>query len=178
MDTEKRRKQLSVSNPVLAKSAWASIFLCIILSACGGTNNTPSTPSHPATVPTETHPSFYPIILTPTLICQDGLVFINDVTIPDYSIISPGSLLDKQWLVQNSGSCNWDNHYRLRLVDGDTLGASPEHTLFPARAGLQATLRIIFTSPEKAGEYFSEWQAFDAKGIPFGETFFIKIIVQ
>jgi hypothetical protein len=100
------------------------------------------------------------------------------VTIPDYSIVAPGSTLDKQWLVQNSGSCNWDNRYRLRLIEGDALGASPEQALFPARAGLQATLRIVFTAPPEAGEYLSEWQAFDAQGIPFGESFFIKIVVQ
>jgi hypothetical protein len=106
------------------------------------------------------------------------LAFVDDVTIPDYSIVAPGSSLDKQWLVQNSGSCNWDNHYRLRLVDGIELGASPEQALYPARAGMQAILRIIFTAPLEGGEYDSEWQAFDAKGFPFGESFFIKIIVQ
>jgi hypothetical protein len=103
---------------------------------------------------------------------------LEDVTIPDNSIVAPGSTLDKQWLVQNSGSCNWDNHYRLRLINGDTLGASPEQALFPARAGMQATLHTVFTAPLEAGDYISEWQAFDAKGIPFGESFFIKITVQ
>jgi hypothetical protein len=43
---------------------------------------------------------------------------------------------------------------------------------------MQATLRIVFTAPQEVGEYFSEWQGFDAQGIPFGESFFIKIIVQ
>ncbi|HEX7541128.1 MAG TPA: NBR1-Ig-like domain-containing protein [Anaerolineales bacterium] len=100
------------------------------------------------------------------------------MTIPDYSVVAPGSTLDKQWLVQNSGSCNWDSHYRLRLVSGNGLGASLEEALYPARAEMQATLRIIFTAPLEAGEYYSEWQAFDPKGIPFGEAFFIKIIVQ
>jgi hypothetical protein len=43
---------------------------------------------------------------------------------------------------------------------------------------MQATLRIVFTTPVDAGDYISEWQAFDAKGIPFGESFFVKIVVQ
>jgi hypothetical protein len=137
-----------------------------------------STPSLTAVVPTKTLLSSFPVALTPTLTCSDGLTFIDDVTIPDFSIVIAGSTLDKQWLFQNSGSCNWDNRYRLRLVGGDALGASPEQALYPARAGMQATVRIFFTSPLEAGESFSEWQAFDAKGIPFGEVFFIKIIVQ
>ena len=109
---------------------------------------------------------------------MDGLAFMEDVTFPDYSIVAPGSTLDKQWLVQNSGSCNWDNRYRLRLISGAALGASIEQAIFPARAGMQANLQIIFTAPTEAGEYTSEWQAFDENGIPFGESFFIKIIVQ
>jgi hypothetical protein len=119
-----------------------------------------------------------PILYTPTPTCVNQLFFASDVTIPDFSLVTAGSLLDKQWLVQNSGSCNWDSLYRIRLVGGNGLGASPEQALYPARAGMQATLRIVFTAPMVPGEYFSEWQAYDAQGIPFGETFFIKIIVQ
>ena len=75
--------------------------------------------------------------------------------------MAPGSTLDKQWLVQNSGDCNWDARYRLRLISGDALGAATEQALYPARAGTQATLRILFTAPQEAGDYVSEWQAFD-----------------
>jgi hypothetical protein len=187
MGTGKRKKLISVS-----------IFVCLwlIMSACGGngtTLSTPSlstiaptgtflsslsTPSVPAITPTETLFPSPPVVLTPTPTCIDGLVFLDDVTIPDYSIVTPGSTLDKQWLVQNSGSCNWDSRYRLRMIAGDALGASPEQALFPARAGMQATLRIVFTAPLEAGGYYSEWQAFDAQSIPFGVSFFINIIVQ
>jgi hypothetical protein len=169
MDIEKRRRLISVS---------ICVYLSLFLSACGGNNSALSTPTLPAIVPTETLISSFPVVATPTPICIDGLAFKEDVTIPDSSIVMPGSTLDKQWLVQNSGSCNWDSRYRLRLVGGDALGASPEQALYPARAGVQVTLRIIFTAPLGAGEYLSEWQAFDAKGISFGEAFFIKIIVQ
>jgi hypothetical protein len=169
MDTEKRRKLITVS---------ICVYLWVLLSACGGNSTALSTPSLPAIVPTETFFSSFPVFLTPTLTCIDGLAFLDDATIPDYSIVAPGSALDKQWLVQNSGSCNWDSRYRLRLVGGVALGASLEQALYPARAGMQATLRIFFTAPMETGEYYSEWQAFDAKGIPFGEVFFIKIVVQ
>jgi hypothetical protein len=115
---------------------------------------------------------------TPTLICTDNLLFIDDITIPDNSVVAPSSKLDKQWLVQNNGDCNWDARYRLRLVSGDPFGASPEQALYPARAGTQANLRILFTAPQETGDYVSEWQAFDANGIPFGASFFIKFVVR
>ncbi len=169
MDTEKCRKLISVS---------VFVLIWLLLSACGGNSTALPTPSLPALVPTETLFSSFPVIITPTPTCIDGLAFLDDVTIPDYSIVAPGSTLDKQWLVQNSGSCNWDSRYRLRLVGGDALGASPEQALYPARAGMQAALRIIFTAPLEAGEYFSEWQAFDAQGIPFGDPIYVDVIVS
>jgi len=170
MDAGKYRKIITVS---------ICIYLWLFLSACGTNSTSLSTPSITSSiVPTDTVLLSYAAALTPTIACSDGLTFIEDMTIPDLSIIPAGSAIDKQWLFQNSGSCNWDNRYRLRLVGGDAMGASPEQALYPARAGMQVIVRIFFTAPLEAGEYFSEWQAFDAKGIPFGEVFFIKIIVQ
>jgi hypothetical protein len=86
--------------------------------------------------------------------------------------------MDKRWLVQNSGSCNWEYRYRLRFINGDALDATLEQALFPARAGMQATLQILFLVPMETGEYISEWQAFDPNGIPFGDPFFMKITLQ
>jgi hypothetical protein len=186
MDTEKGKKAGSVSFFVLASLAITGIFSCFLLSSCGVTskslptisNDVSWTPSFAPVIPTNTPVPTFLIPFTPTPNCISGLSFISDVTIPDFSIVAPGISLDKQWLVQNSGSCNWDNHYRVRLIAGDGLGASQEQALYPARSGTQATLRMIFTAPLMPGQYLSEWQAFDPQGIPFGDTFFIKIIVQ
>ena len=144
------------------------------LSACGVAKSPePSlvpllVPTLTVEKPTDTPATFVLPASTSTPVCQDNLQFISDVTIPDGTVVVPGSTLDKQWLVQNSGNCNWDERYRLRLISGDPLGASPEQALYPARAGTQANLRILFSAPQDAGEYVSEWQAFDANGIPFG----------
>ncbi len=119
-----------------------------------------------------------PQVPTPTLACTDGLTFVEDETIPDDTVVPPNSPLDKQWRVQNSGTCNWDNHYRLRLVSGDSLGAATEQALYPARAGSEATIQVGFTAPSEPGEYISEWQAFDSKNIPFGDSFYMKITVS
>ncbi len=169
MDTEKCWKIFSVS---------LCFYLLFLISACGENGTALSTPSLAVLTPTDAFIPTSPSILTPPSSCIDGLIFLEDVTIPDYSIVAPGSTLDKQWLVQNSGSCNWDNRYRLRLVGGDALGSSSEQALFPARVGTTATLQITFIAPLESGEYYSEWQAYDAQGISFGKSFFIKIIVQ
>lgn len=58
------------------------------------------------------------------------------------------------------------------------MGANAEQPLYPARAGVQAVLRIIFTAPATAGAYESAWQAVDPDGNFFGDLIFIKIVVQ
>ena len=57
------------------------------------------------------------------------------------------------------------------------MGASTEQALFPARSGTQALVRISFTAPEEPGAYRSAWQAFDPQDQPFGDPFFIEVIV-
>jgi hypothetical protein len=100
------------------------------------------------------------------------------LTVPDGSLIPPGASIDKQWLVTNSGTCDWDSSYRLRFVGGDPLGADAEQALYPARAGRQATLRILFTAPAAAGTYQSAWQAISPDGTAFGDAIYITVNVS
>lgn len=111
-------------------------------------------------------------------ICINVLSFLDDVTVEDGATFLPNDSIDKQWLVQNDGTCDWDSTYKLKWVAGDPMSANTEQPLYPARAGTQATLRIIFTAPTTAGEYESAWQAVDPDGNFFGDLVFIKIVVQ
>lgn len=117
------------------------------------------------------------IIPTPTPPCTDNLSYIQDLTIPDGTSVSAGQAIDKQWLVTNSGTCDWDARYRLRLVAGSPMGAAVDQALYPARAGTQATLRILFTAPSDAGTFNSAWQAFGPEGNAFGDTVYMQIVV-
>jgi hypothetical protein len=92
--------------------------------------------------------------------------------------ITLGLVFDKQWLVQNSGTCHWNSDYRLKHVGGGALGAPEEIALYPARAGTQATIQIRFTAPFAEGVYESTWQAVCIDGKAFGDTVYMRIIVQ
>jgi len=109
--------------------------------------------------------------------CSNNLKFVQDVTIPDGTTVSVGSIIDKQWLVDNSGTCNWDSTYRLKWIGGDPLGANQEQLLYPARAGKQTTLRILFTAPATEGTYESAWQAYGPDGTAFGDLIYVKVVV-
>jgi hypothetical protein len=168
------------------KSVFIFLFLALCtlaLSACGGPAATATIylPPSPVNAPLPITPTPTDLILpfpTSTPTCSDNLKYLEDITIPDGTIVSPGSALDKQWRVQNNGTCNWDGRYRVRLISGEAMGAASEQALYPARPGMEAIVRILFTAPLEAGAYFSEWQAYDPQGEAFGETFFIKVTVQ
>lgn len=92
--------------------------------------------------------------------------------------MSPGSSIDKRWLVENRGSCNWDERYRLKRISGPPMAAADEQSLFPARSGTQAVIRVLLTAPSEPGAYHSAWQAYDPQGNPFGDPIFIEIVVE
>jgi hypothetical protein len=172
-------------------SLLAILLALFLLSACAPTP--PATPFIPpkASTPTQflvqgatpviptSTPQPEPVASpTATPPCTNGLAFVEDVTIPDGTTVSPGASVDKRWLVQNNGTCNWDSRYRLKFVGGLEMGATTEQALYPARGGAQATIRITFTAPSEPGEYSTAWQAVDPNGEPFGDAIFMKIQVS
>jgi hypothetical protein len=132
---------------------------------------------HRSCPPPHPFPSTLTITATIPGPCTNNLTFLDDITVPDNTFVAPGTSIDKQWLVHNTGTCHWDSTYRLKWIGGDTLGAAEERALYPARAGTQATLRILFTAPPVEDSYESAWQAVDPNGNVFGDLIFIKIVV-
>lgn len=114
----------------------------------------------------------------PTPACSDSLDFLNDLTIEDGTVVLPGAAIDKRWLVENNGTCNWDGRYHLRLISGEALGAPAEQALYPARAGTQAIIRMLLTAPTEPGTYHSAWQAYNPQGQAFEEPVYIEIVVS
>jgi hypothetical protein len=159
--------------------------LIILLSACGG-QDARSTPEY--FIP----PTLSPLLYTPTpnatptftpsptdeAPCENGLAFIDDVTIPDDTVVAPAQEFEKVWLLENSGTCNWEMDYSLRLVDGLAMGASSIIALRPTVSGKQVEISITFFAPTDAGRAFSKWQAHDPEGNPFGDEFFVQVIVD
>jgi hypothetical protein len=182
---------------IVLRASLFAVSLILFLSSCSSvstpTSFRPPTAQPPLIEPTliiqptkqvvVIQPSPLPTIvaLTPTVNpqdCTNNLHFISDVTIQDNALVTVGSTIDKQWLVENNGTCNWNSSYRLKHLGGAVLGAQEEMMLYPARAGTQATLQIIFTAPFSEGVYESAWQATDPNGNPFGDPIYMRITIQ
>lgn len=116
--------------------------------------------------------------LNPQADCTNSLTFLDDLTIPDGSIIEPEQSFVKQWQVQNSGTCDWTKQYSARNISGFSMGADAKQKLPELAAGEIGVLEITFTAPPDYGGYYSQWQAHDARGKAFGDDIFVDIVVS
>ena len=169
-----------------------TVLLAFLLSsAC--TPTPPPTPFIPPKAATPTQPLVLgatPIIPTSTPLpepvasptatppCVDGLAFVEDVSIPDGTTVSPGSSVDKRWLVQNNGSCNWDARYRLKFVGGLEMGAATSRRSTPPVPEPRRPSASASSRQTEPGTYTTAWQAIDPNGEPFGDAIFMEIQVS
>lgn len=112
-----------------------------------------------------------------TSICVDEARFVEDLTIPDYSVVLPEATLDKRWSMQNSGSCDWGPGYQLVRLGEDQLWGPNEVALYPGRAGATVVWQVILTAPLEPGNYVSRWQARTPDGRLFGDIVYMLIVV-
>ncbi len=183
----------------IKQSSYPGLALMLLgisfLTVSCGTGTLPGQSEGIYLPPTSVSPANPPVMLIPTATipeaettlvalptslppCTNNLRFVEDLSIPDGSLVTPGEVLDKSWKVENNGSCNWDSAYRLKHVGGPEMDAPTEQALFPARSGMQASIRVIFTAPSEAGAHRSAWQAFSPDGTAFGDLIFIEIQVS
>jgi hypothetical protein len=134
---------------------------------------TPTTTPTATATPTETPVPVYSAPATP---CYSA-TYIADVTVPDYSEVAPGTVFRKTWLLENTGSCAWDQNFRMGFIGGYDLAGSPKkigQTIYP---GQEADLTVDFTAPDVAGEYTSYWRLGTRDGALFGTTVYVIIDV-
>jgi hypothetical protein len=163
----------------------------LTVSACAVSNvrTAPDSNQNPTFIPPTLAPTPLPPTPTPTNPpslettsappkCTDVLTYIADITVPDGTIVAPESSIDKRWQVQNSGTCNWGDGYKIKLLRGDPMGVPKEQALVPSRSNTQAEIRILFTAPKNPQKYSGVWQAYNPDDEPFGDPFYIEIVVK
>lgn len=160
----------------------AVIALAVLVSACGsgreiGTTASPDLSGQSETRAQATHTGAPPTA-TRVLNCSDDASYIDDLSVPDGSQVSPGSPIDKRWRVANSGTCDWTSEYRLVPLQPNPLVGQSEEALYPAKAGSEAVLRVTFEAPMESGEYLGQWQAMNPEGQLFGDAVFLLVVVE
>jgi Ig-like domain from next to BRCA1 gene len=145
-------------------------------------NLTQTATAHPTAASTLTPsatPTLISVILTvssatPTPSCYH-LRWIKDVTIKDFTPMTPGETFTKTWLVSNSGTCAWKPGFRFAFYGGDPMGGSNVTLTQPVNPGDQMDLSIPMTAPSGTGIVISTWRMSDVTGWFFGDALTVKI---
>jgi len=104
-----------------------------------------------------------------------GMKFLEDVTVPDDTVMQPGEVFTKTWKLKNTGDVDWLG-YSLRFVSGEKMDGVPE-AVPPTKTGGIADVTVYFTAPQTDGTYSSWWSLVDQNGIRVGSQFYVRIVV-
>lgn len=117
--------------------------------------------------------------------CTNSFEFLEDLNIPDDTVLPPGGEFTKRWLLRNNGTCPWSTDYSIVFLDGDQMSAEPSIPLAePVTPGQELEVAIDMVAPEEPGTYRGNWQVADANGEPFGingfieDAFWLQIVVE
>jgi hypothetical protein len=99
----------------------------------------------------------------------DDARFDKDITIPDNSLIQPGTYFTKTWSVTNSGSTTWTTDYQLVYLQGPQATVLSVKLTKPVAPGETIQISVQFLSPTTLGSYTSWWKLVNANGFPFGD---------
>lgn len=111
------------------------------------------------------------------MVCNKS-AFIDDITIPDGTILAPGEVFVKTWELKNTGYCTWKAESSLKFFMGNSMSGQDTEIGKTLASGNQAKFSIELTAPDTEGTYTGYWILADKYGYPFGTPFFVQIVVQ
>lgn len=105
--------------------------------------------------------------------CLNNFTFVSDLTVPDGMTITPNTQITKSWYVTNSGTCTWNNGYKLVYHSGDEIGKAKEFDILQAgsyvRPGESAIVSAELIAPVRSGSSYSTYWAMKSDtGTEFG----------
>jgi uncharacterized protein YkwD len=155
----------------------ASVSIIFFLSACGTRPTStptqiPTTGITPTDIIPQTGGSATPAV-TPTATglasssaCTDAAIFVDDVTIPDYSHLDQRQTFTKTWRIKNNGTCAWTSSYSAVYSSGDHLGVKNSIALSDTAPGATLDISTDMAAPASDGIFKAFYQLEDPAGKP------------
>ena len=112
----------------------------------------------------------------PTSSC-DVSTYIQDITVPDNTVVAPGQKFLKKWEVKNTGTCTWSPTYTLGFAYGDPMCGSPVTLGKTVAPGASVVIEIPLTAPATAGNVTSVWRLQNDQKVFFGTVLTVAINV-
>ena len=110
--------------------------------------------------------------------CLNGMMFLNDISLPDRTVLVPNMAATKTWKIKNTGTCTWDSTYTFNYVKGSVLGPTSVKIGKLVAPGESYEVSVDLTTPASNGEYTSWWQMRSPSGMNFGQTIWYDILVS
>ena len=108
----------------------------------------------------------------------DNSAYLSDVTIPDGTVITPGSTFTKTWSLQNTGSCEWTTSYSIVFYSGNAMSGVSTSLSEAVSSGGSASISVELTAPTTTGSYTGYWRLQNASEVSFGEAVYVQIVVS
>ncbi len=115
-----------------------------------------------------------PAPICPT--CVDDAEFLDDIILPDGTVVTLGEALIKTWRVRNSGTSTWDG-YTLVFQSGDQMGGSSPVAIPHTTPGQEVDISVSLTAPDHSAA--GRWHIVDPAGthVPGGELW-VSLVVE
>ncbi len=151
-------------------------------TAAAAPTQPPAATPTPAAIPSPT-PAPPTATISPTPRPCNQATFIEDITIPDGTVLPPNDIFRKTWRLKNVGTCSWTTDYALVFVEGDQMnGPAVQPLTTVVNPGETVDITVELTAPAANGEYRGYWKLRDNNGEIFGLTtgnaFWVDIKVQ
>ena len=112
----------------------------------------------------------------PTSTC-DVSVYVDDVTVKDGTLMAPGQVFTKTWLLKNTGTCTWTPTYKIAFGFGVQMGGVSTPIGKTVKPGEQVQVSVVLTAPTTPGVAIGNWRMMNDGGTFFGETVTVEINV-
>jgi hypothetical protein len=109
--------------------------------------------------------------------CDDSQ-FVDDVTIPDGTVMKPGEVFKKTWRFKNTGICGWTTAYAIGFAYGEVMSGSATKLPKSVAPGATVDISINLRAPMLNCWYGSWWRLKNARGDYFGDFVFVSILVS
>ncbi|KAM3586007.1 hypothetical protein VKS41_002538 [Umbelopsis sp. WA50703] len=107
--------------------------------------------------------------------------FVDDVNIPDGTVVVARSRFLKIWNMANEGNQEWPQGTQLMFCGGDMLSPSSATTTFAVpvtKSGKNAYVTADLQAPSKPGRYVSYFRLVTPTGVRFGHRVWCDIVVE
>ncbi|MBK9925798.1 MAG: hypothetical protein IPP66_10955 [Anaerolineales bacterium] len=112
--------------------------------------------------------------------CKDSAVLMQDVTVPDNTLMTRGEMFTKTWRFANTGKCNWGG-YTIAFSAGDRMDAPDTAPVPQTASGQTVDVSVELTAPSADGSYTGYFELRNANGqalaIGTEKTFWVKILI-